>query len=111
MTVDTPPAPTSDITVNLEGLWLLQAMLGISQLAPELRGRPYGQAQNTEWAQKVSRADAAFAKIHALDAANAQATSENNTRTVAVADRPSNEIGMRLTSQGPFNGGDDFAER
>ena len=46
MTTDTP---TSDITVNLEGLWLLQAMLGISQLAPELRGRPYGQPQSTEW--------------------------------------------------------------
>jgi hypothetical protein len=39
----------SDITVNLEGLWLLQAMLGIAQLAPELRGRPYGQAQDTQW--------------------------------------------------------------
>lgn len=39
----------TDITVNLEGLWLLQAMLGITQLAPELRGRPYGQAQSTEW--------------------------------------------------------------
>lgn len=39
----------SDITVNLEGLWLLQAMLGIAQLAPELRGRPYGQAQDSQW--------------------------------------------------------------
>ena len=49
MSTDTPTTPTSDITVNLEGLWLLQAMLGISQLAPELRGRPYGQPQSTEW--------------------------------------------------------------
>ena len=49
MTAETPTTPTSDITVNLEGLWLLQAMLGISQLAPELRGRPYGQPQSTEW--------------------------------------------------------------
>lgn len=48
-TAETPTAPKSDITVNLEGLWLLQAMLGISQLAPELRGRPYGQPESTEW--------------------------------------------------------------
>jgi len=49
MTAEIPTTATSDITVNLEGLWLLQAMLGISQLAPELRGRPYGQPQSTEW--------------------------------------------------------------
>ena len=49
MTAEIPATPTSDITVNLEGLWLLQAMLGICQLAPELRGRPYGQPQSTEW--------------------------------------------------------------
>lgn len=49
-TSDTPGTATrTDITVNLDGLWLLQAMLGISQLAPELRGRPYGQAQSNEW--------------------------------------------------------------
>ncbi|WP_459979920.1 ESX secretion-associated protein EspG, partial [Mycobacterium avium] len=47
---DTPGTATrTDITVNLDGLWLLQAMLGISQLAPELRGRPYGQPQSTDW--------------------------------------------------------------
>lgn len=49
MTAEIPTTATSDITVNVEGLWLLQAMLGISQLAPELRGRPYGQPQSTEW--------------------------------------------------------------
>lgn len=49
MTAEIPTTAASDITVNLEGLWLLQAMLGISQLAPELRGRPYGQPQTTEW--------------------------------------------------------------
>ncbi|WP_204815307.1 ESX secretion-associated protein EspG [Mycobacterium riyadhense] len=49
MTADTPTTPKSDITVNLEGLWLLQAMLGIAQLPPELRGRPYGQPPSTEW--------------------------------------------------------------
>ena len=29
---------TTDITVNLDGLWLMQALLGIARLAPELRG-------------------------------------------------------------------------
>ncbi|MDV6979264.1 ESX secretion-associated protein EspG [Mycobacterium intracellulare] len=48
-TADITPATSGDITVNLEGLWLLQAMLGIAQLAPELRGRPYGQAQDNQW--------------------------------------------------------------
>ena len=40
---------TTDITVNLDGLWLVQALLGIARLAPELRGRPYGQPRSTEW--------------------------------------------------------------
>lgn len=39
----------ADITVNLDGLWLLQALLGIARLAPELRGRPYGQPRSTQW--------------------------------------------------------------
>jgi EspG family len=42
------PAVT-DITVNLEALWLLQALLGIPRLASELRVRPYGQPRSTEW--------------------------------------------------------------
>jgi len=47
MVAEHPPA--TDITVNLDGLWLLQALLGIPRLAPELRGRPYGQPRSTEW--------------------------------------------------------------
>jgi hypothetical protein len=38
-----------DVTVNLNALWLLQAVLGISTLAPELRARPYGAARSDEW--------------------------------------------------------------
>jgi hypothetical protein len=42
--------PTAtDITVNVDGLWLLQALLGIPRLASELRVRPYGQPRSTEW--------------------------------------------------------------
>ena len=44
-----PTEVTPDVTVNLEGLWLLQALLGIPQLAPELRLRPYGAARSDEW--------------------------------------------------------------
>lgn len=46
-------APATDITVNLDGLWLLQALLGITRLAPELRGRPYGEPRSPsqqQWA-------------------------------------------------------------
>ena len=37
------------VTVNLDGLWLLQALLGVRNLAPELRGRPYGAARDDHW--------------------------------------------------------------
>ena len=47
MTTEQPPV--TDITVNLEALWLLQALLGIPRLASELRVRPYGQPRSTEW--------------------------------------------------------------
>ena len=39
----------TDFTVNLGGLWLLQALLDIPTLAPELRSWPYGSARHTEW--------------------------------------------------------------
>lgn len=39
----------TDITVNLDGLWLLQALTGVARLAPELRCRPYGQPRSTQW--------------------------------------------------------------
>ncbi|KAA1242960.1 ESX secretion-associated protein EspG [Mycobacterium simiae] len=45
-------AAGTDITVNLDGLWLLQALLGITRLAPELRGRPYGQPRSPQWATR-----------------------------------------------------------
>jgi len=38
-----------DITVNLEGLWLLQSLTGVSRVAAELRGRPYGQSASMQW--------------------------------------------------------------
>jgi hypothetical protein len=44
----------TDITVNLEGLWLVQALLGIEQLAPELLGRPFGAPRSNEWLKEHS---------------------------------------------------------
>lgn len=40
---------TSDFTVNLGGLWLLQALLDIPTMAPELRTWPYAAGRGTEW--------------------------------------------------------------
>lgn len=39
----------ADVTVNMPALWVLQAMLGIPRLAPELHAWPYGAARSDEW--------------------------------------------------------------
>ncbi|MCA2243369.1 MULTISPECIES: ESX secretion-associated protein EspG [Mycobacteriaceae] len=39
----------ADVTVNMPALWVLQAMLGIPRLAPELEAWPYGAARSDEW--------------------------------------------------------------
>ncbi|MDO3014627.1 ESX secretion-associated protein EspG [Mycobacteroides abscessus subsp. abscessus] len=49
MNYTTPVGRLPDTTVNIEGLWLLQALLGISRLTPELRGLPYGAARSDDW--------------------------------------------------------------
>jgi hypothetical protein len=41
--------PAEAVTVNVEALWILQAMLDISTLPPELRSLPYGAAQTKDW--------------------------------------------------------------
>ncbi len=38
-----------DLNVDLNALWLLQALLGIPKLAPELRALPYGAARSDDW--------------------------------------------------------------
>lgn len=47
--MDTENTSPTDITVNVDGLWLLQALLGIERLAPELRAHPYGQSRSLDW--------------------------------------------------------------
>lgn len=44
-----PDHVIEDVTVNLSGLWLLQAVAGIPTLAPELKAWPYGAARSDEW--------------------------------------------------------------
>ncbi|GJJ23916.1 ESX secretion-associated protein EspG [Mycolicibacterium mageritense] len=40
---------TADVTVSMKALWVLQAMLGIPRLAPELVAWPYGAARTDDW--------------------------------------------------------------
>jgi hypothetical protein len=39
----------TDITVNVEGFWLLQALLDIRHVAPELRCRPFVSTDSMDW--------------------------------------------------------------
>lgn len=45
----TPEDNIADVTVNLAGLWLLQAIMGIPTLAPDLVALPYGAARSDDW--------------------------------------------------------------
>lgn len=46
------------VTVNVEALWILQAMLDIPTLPPELRSLPYGPAHDTDWLATDPRVEA-----------------------------------------------------
>lgn len=41
--------PVADVTVNLHGMWMLQAMLDIPTVAPELNTVPYGAPRDSTW--------------------------------------------------------------
>jgi hypothetical protein len=43
------PSTRTDITVNVEGFWMLQALLDIRHVAPELRCRPYVSTDSSGW--------------------------------------------------------------
>lgn len=43
------PSIRTDITVNVEGFWMLQALLDIRHVAPELRCRPYVSTDSSDW--------------------------------------------------------------
>ncbi len=39
----------TDVTVNVEGFWMLQALLDIRHVAPELRCRPFVSTDSNDW--------------------------------------------------------------
>ena len=39
----------TDITVNVDGFWMLQALLDIRHVAPELRCRPFVSTDSSDW--------------------------------------------------------------
>lgn len=41
--------PVADVTVNLHGMWMLQAMLDIATMPPELSTVPYGAPRDSTW--------------------------------------------------------------
>src|SRR3954451_3800883 len=55
LTMSTEPAEA--VTVDVEALWILQAMLDIPTLPPELRSLPYGAAQTKGWLNADPRVD------------------------------------------------------
>jgi EspG family len=56
LTTNTEPAEA--VTVDVEALWLLQAILDIPTLPPELRSLPYGPARTKDWLRGDPRVDA-----------------------------------------------------
>lgn len=55
LTMSTEPAEA--VTVDVEALWILQAMLDIPTLPPELRSLPYGAAPTKDWLSADPRVD------------------------------------------------------
>jgi hypothetical protein len=94
------------VTVNLDGLWLLQALLGVRNLAPELRGRPYGAARDDQWLHthpgvEVLR-DAGLVDAHGEVVADL-------ADTLGVLDVPDVEVVM-LVARGPMGWGTESVQ-
>lgn len=95
-TANTSP---TDITVNVDGLWLLQALLGIERLAPELRAHPYGQPRSLDWLSTHPGLDVLVGQGICDEAAVVRA--DIAARMKVLAD-PDVEI-VVLVSRGPMN--------
>jgi hypothetical protein len=57
MTMTTTSEQCGDVTVNLAGMWMLQAMCDIATVAPELATVPYGAPRTGEWLAADPRID------------------------------------------------------
>jgi hypothetical protein len=89
----------SDVTVNLNALWLLQARLGIATLAPELRARPYGAARSEEWLSEHPGFDI-LREQGLLDAHDN--VREDLAQRLAVLAAPDIEIAILISRGGPL---------
>jgi hypothetical protein len=98
MRVDESVGP---VTVNLDGLWLLQALLGIRTLAPELQGRPYGAARDDQWMH--THPGVAVLRGAGLVDAHGEVVADL-AATLAVLDVPDVEVVM-LLARGPVSWG------
>lgn len=92
--------PATDITVNLDGLWLLQALLGIARLAPELHGRPYGEPRAAQdWVTQHPELSV-LVEQGICDEAGVVRT--DITERMAVLAAPDVEVSI-MVSQGPLS--------
>lgn len=98
MTIDGSQS-VGDVTVNLEGLWLLQAIMGVSTLAPELRTLPYGAARDNEWLKTHPGVE--VLRNEGLVDSDGQVRDELAKRLQVLA-VPDVEVAI-LISQGPMN--------
>lgn len=96
------PAAT-DITVNLDGLWLLQAMVGVNRLAAELRARPCGQPRSTQWIAEHPGLDVLVAEGICDEAA---ALRPDIAARMRVLGTPDVEV-VVLVSEGPMTWSSD----
>ncbi|MBB3753645.1 hypothetical protein FHT44_006167 [Mycolicibacterium sp. BK634] len=90
-----------DVTVNLDGLWLLQALHGIPALPAELRARPYGAARGDDWLAAHPGLDAL--RDAGLVDGDGQVVAPL-ARRLAVLAAPDVEVAM-LISRGPMTWG------
>ncbi|WP_431236109.1 ESX secretion-associated protein EspG (plasmid) [Mycolicibacterium psychrotolerans] len=90
-----------DVTVNLDGLWLLQALQGIPALPAELRARPYGAARSDDWLPQHPGMDAL--RDAGLVGGDGQVVAPLARRLATLA-APDVEVAM-LISRGPMTWG------
>jgi hypothetical protein len=98
MSIDTSDV-AGDVTVNLNALWLLQALLGIPTLAPELRARPYGAARSDDWLPQHPGVD--VLREQGLVDAGGQVIDKLAQRLHVLA-APDVEVAIQLSRGGPL---------
>src|SRR5258705_2863358 len=88
-----------DLNVDLNALWLLQALLGIPKLAPELRALPYGAARSDDWL--VDHPGVAVLREQGLVDAAGQVLDKISSRLQVLA-FPDVEVALLISRDGPL---------